>query len=350
MPESVGTLIIGAGQAGLAAGYHLAEQHADFLIVDAQRRVGDTWRTRWDSLRLFTPARMNHLPDMPFPASDWHLPTKDEMAEYLEGYADRFDLPARMETRVASLSLVGGQFVAETNRGTIEADNVIVATGAFSRPVVPPFGEDMDEHIIQIHSQAYRNPDQLNKGDVLVVGAGNSGAQIAVELSQSRTVWLSGPDTGSLPRSILGRDLYWWIWPTLLRISVDSRFGRRIREKALWSGDPLIGMDRKQLLNENIRRIGRTVSVRDGRPELADGQILDVANVLWCTGFRPDFSWIDLPVFGEDGYPIHRRGVVSGAPGLYFIGLRFLYRFRSSLIGGVGEDAAYVVDHLTSRS
>lgn len=253
----------------------------------------------------------------------------------------------RTGTVATSLSRGSYGFEIETTGGSLFASHVIVATGAFQRLRIPPFADQLSPSILQLHSSSYWNPDQLNPGDVLVVGAGNSGAQIAIELAATRRVWLSGPDTGTIPRRVLGRDVYWWIWPTLLNTSIDSRFGRRLREKLLLSADPLVGIKKSALGRSGLERTGRTIYVSQGMPVVEGGVTLNVNNVIWCTGYRPDFSWIDLPVFGADGYPLHRRGVVRDVPGLYFVGLRFLYRFRSSLIGGVGEDAEYVTSQIT---
>jgi putative flavoprotein involved in K+ transport len=340
------TLVIGAGQAGLAAGYHLQGAGADFALLDAAEDIGAAWARRWDSLRLFTPARYNALPGMPFPGERYSLPTKDQVAEYLKGYAKRFDLPVRLGTRVSSLRRNGDTYTITTASGaSLAARSIIVATGANQQPYVPAFATAFQSRIVQLHSSEYRRSTQLPAGPVLVVGAGNSGAQIALELAESgRRVVLSGPDTGSLPRRLLGRDIYDWLWPTLMRPPVDTALGRRLMRGRLFAGDPLIGMSASSLVHPNLTRAGRTVGVGDGLPLLDDGSVVaGIVAVVWCTGFRPDFSWIDLPVLGLDGYPLHRRGLVIDAPGLAFVGMRFQFRMGSALLGGVGEDAAYVV-------
>ncbi|HET6569762.1 MAG TPA: NAD(P)/FAD-dependent oxidoreductase, partial [Rhodothermales bacterium] len=214
--EHVDTIVIGAGQAGLAAGYYLARRGHDFLILEHNVRLGENWRKRWDSLRLFTPAIYSSLPGMPFPSAPYHLPGKDEVAAYLEAYAARFGLPVRLNTMVNAVRHEGDRFGVYTDGGLLTARNVIVATGAFQTPALPSFAADIDPTITQVHSSGYRNPEQLPPGPVLVVGAGNSGAQIALELAASREVWLAGPDVGHLPRRILGKDLFWWIWRTML--------------------------------------------------------------------------------------------------------------------------------------
>jgi putative flavoprotein involved in K+ transport len=286
---------------------------------------------------------------MPIPAPAYHLPTKDEMADYLEAYVAEFDLPVRSGTRVSRLRRGRGVYVLEAGDRTYEAENVVIATGAFRTPYVPRFAESLARSIAQVHSSMYRNPAQLPAGDALVVGAGNSGAQVAIELSASRRVWLSGPDVGHIPRRLLGRDVYDWLWP-VMRTRTDSWLGRRVKQKKLLAADPLIGMGRDALDRAQVERVGRTIGVQDGKPLLDDGRALDVRSVIWCTGYRPDFRWIELPIFGDDGYPVHRRGAIAQAPGLYFMGLRFMTRLNSALIGGVGEDAARVAAAIAHRA
>jgi len=339
--ERLPTLVIGAGQAGLATGHHLARLGADFLVLDANARVGDGWRRRWDSLRLFTPAAYSGLPGMPFPAPPAHLPDKDEVADYLERYAERFEIPVRANAGVESLRREGGRFVARVGTRRIEADSVVVATGPFQRPRIPATARALAPAIAQLHSSTYRNPFALPDGPVLVVGAGNSGAQIALELARFRPVWLAGRDTGHLPRRLLGRDLFDWGWPVMRRATVETRLGRRLRARVQAGGDALIGIPERALRDAGVRRVGRFTGTRDGFP-VCGGETLRPTAIVWCTGFASDFSWIDLPIFDERGLPRHRRGVVDEAPGLFFVGLRFQYRMTSSLIGGVGEDAAWV--------
>lgn len=343
------TLVIGAGQAGLAVGYHLARLGRDFVILDGGSRVGESWRKRWDSLRLFTPAAYSSLPGLPFPAEPCYLPTKDDVADYLEAYARRFALPIRFGMPVRRVRKDETAFLVFTDDQLFTARNVVVATGAFATPRLPAFAAGLDPAITQLHSNTYRNPDQLPPGPVLVVGAGNSGAQIALELAASREVWLAGPDVGNLPRRILGKDLYWWIWRPVLDVPVDTWRGRRLKANRFAGADPLIGIDLKKMAPPRLHRVGRVVGVSDGKPLLDDGAVPDVASVVWCTGFRPDFQWIEPDVTGEDGYPRYERGVVTEVPGLYFVGLRFQYRMNSSLLGGVGADAAYVAAHIARK-
>jgi putative flavoprotein involved in K+ transport len=340
------TIVIGGGQAGLAAGYHLARRDVDFTILDAGNRAGSSWRNRWDSLRLFTPARYSGLPGMAFPAAPGHLPDKDEVADYLERYAERFDLPVRSNMPVTSLRRDGNEFVLEAGGAVLTAGNVVVATGPFQQPRTPALAAQLRADIRQLHSRDYRNPSQLPPGAVLVVGAGNSGAQIALELSVFRDVTLAGRDIPRLPRKVLGADVFRWVWPAFRRFTLNTRLGRRLRERSR-SGDPLIGIGPRDFAAHGIRRVGRVTEVRDGLP-WAEGAPLDVASVVWATGFAPDYRWIEIPAFNPDGAPRHARGVTE-VPGLYFVGLRFQYRQSSALIGGVGEDADFIAGEIVRR-
>jgi putative flavoprotein involved in K+ transport len=351
--ERFETVIVGGGQAGLAVGYHLARRGRSFVILDANRRIGDAWRHRWDSLRLFTPARYDALPGMPFPAPAFSYPTKDEVAEYLGSYATRFGLPVVTGVRVDRLSSDGGRYVLAAGDRRFEADNVVVASGAYQQPRIPAFAAELDAGILQLHPNEYRNPSQLPAGDVLVVGAGNSGAEIAVEVARTHPTWLSGPDAGHIPVRTGSRwdrlvtPPFWWFASRVL--SVQTVIGRKVRPKALTTTAPLERVRPKDLAAAGVKRVPRTVGLRDGRPMLDDGQVMEVATVLWCTGFRPDFGFVDLPVFDQAGAPVHHRGVVESQPGLYFLGLWFLSAFTSSLLGGVGSDAAHIADQIASR-
>ena len=346
--ERYDTIVIGGGQAGLAVGQQLAARGVDFLILDGERRVGDAWRRRWDSLRLFTPARYSGLPGMPFPAPPSHLPDKDEVADYLARYAERFARPVRLDTRVESLSWDGARYVARAGDVIFEAENVVVATGPFHRPSIPAVAARLAPDVHQLHSSRYRSPFDLPDGPALVVGAGNSGAQIALELARFRKVWLAGRDVGRLPRRVLGRDVYDWIWPLLDRATLDTRAGRRLRERARRT-DPLVGIPERQLRESGVVRVGRVTEERGGLP-VCGGEALQPRVVVWATGFVPDFRWIDLPVLDDRGHPRHRRGVAEGAPGLFFVGLRFQHRLTSALLGGVGADAAFVAGRVAART
>ncbi len=352
--ESVETLVIGGGQAGLAVGYYLARRGIPFVIVDANERIGDAWRNRWDSLRLFTPNRFNGLPGMPFPGPRWGLPSKDEFADYLESYAERFELPVRTGVEVERLTRNGDRFVATSGGRRLEADNVVVAMSSWQRPRVPQFASELDARILQLHVSDYRNPGQLRDGDALLVGAGNSGAEIALDVARTRAVWLSGPDTGHLPfrpKSLIARVLMPFIGRVIFHrvLTTSTPIGRRVRPKMLAKGDPLIRVKPKDLAAAGVERVPRMTGVEEGLPKLEDGRRLDVANVIWCSGFHPGFSWIDLPVFGPDE-PKHDRGVVDSEPGLYFVGLKFLYSKSSEQIHGVGRDAARIADMIAARN
>jgi putative flavoprotein involved in K+ transport len=348
------TVVVGGGQAGLAMGYYLAKQDRHFVILNAGEKVGDTWRARWDSLRLFTPARYSSLPGMPFPIPGGNYPTKDEMGDYLEAYAAHFNLPVRTGVKVESLTSEKDRYILLSNAGRFEATNVVVATGWLRQPVIPRFSMELDPQIVQLHSSTYKNPNNLPKGNVLVVGDGNSGAEIAVELSAAgRRVWLSGRDVGHIPFG-LSNPLTWWLLTSVL--TADSRLGRRLtkrsgfRARSGGGSSPLIRLKPKDILQAGVERVPRTKDVVGGKPRLEDGRILDVEAVVWATGFRPDFEWIRLAIFSEDGHPIHLRGVVEGEPGLYFLGLPFQHTFASALIGGVGVDAQYVAEQRRSRN
>jgi putative flavoprotein involved in K+ transport len=353
--QQYGTVVIGGGQAGLAVGYHLRRQGRSFVILDAGERLGDSWRARWDSLRLYSPASRDALPGMRFPARSTSYPTKDEMADYLEAYAARFELPVRSGTAVDTLAKEHGRYVATSGDLRFEADNVVIATGVFQKPHVPNFAGELDPGITQLHSRDYRNLSQLQPGPVLVVGASHSGADVAFEAASEHEVILSGKDTGQLPASVesrRGRMLFRGLFFAGTHvITADTPIGRKVRPHIRHGGGPLLRYRRKDLRKAGVERVlARTVGVQDGQPVLDDGRVLDVANVVWCTGFRPDYSWIRLPFeLGEDGYPVQYRGVVSSSPGLYFVGLPFLHSFASMLIGGAGRDAERVVRHIVTE-
>lgn len=354
--EYVPTIVVGGGQAGLATGRELQRRGLPFVILDASDRIGDAWRRRWDSLRLFTPARWDGLPDLPFPARGDAFPTKDEMADYLEAYAAHFALPVRTGVRVERLWREGGRFALAAGARRLAADQVIVAMANFQRPRIPACAGALGPGILQLHSHEYRNPSVLRDGDVLVVGAGNSGAEIAVEVARTRRTWLAGQETGHVPfpiGSFLGRH----VLTRLVRfvghhvLSLRSPVGRRLRPKLLHAAAPLIRVRPEELRAAGVIRVPRVTGVRDGQPVLADGTTLAPANVIWCTGYHPGFSWIDLPeAFGPDGDPVHERGCVGAAPGLYFVGLHFLFAHSSASLVGIGRDAKHVARAVQARA
>ena len=356
-PESVETVVVGGGQAGLSVGYHLAQRGLPFVILDANERIGDSWRKRWDSLRLFTPARFSGLSGMPFPAPAQSFPTKDEVADYLESYASRFELPVRTGVRVDGLSRNGNRFVVTSGDRRFRAENVVVAMASYQIPRVPSFACELDPGIVQLHAGEYRNPSQLQDGGVLVVGAGNTGAEIALDVVGGHATWLSGRDTGHVPgriETVVARRVF---LPLVYRVvghhvlTVKTPIGRRVRRKVLSQGAPLVRVKPKDIAAAGIERVPRVVGVRDGFPVLEDQRVLDVANVIWCTGFRPDFSWINLPVFGdEEKEPLHHRGIIASEPGLYFVGLLFLYAMSSAFLPGVGRDAKHIAKHIAKHT
>jgi putative flavoprotein involved in K+ transport len=346
------TVVIGGGQAGLAAGYFLARQGENFIILDKNSRSGDAWRGRWESLRLFTPSQFDSLPGMPFPASKNYFPSKDDAADYLEIYANQFSLPIRHNINVESLRRTGQGYQISAGSFSYSARNVIVATGPYQLPYTPSFAGQLDPGIFQIHSSAYFNPQQIPAKSVLVVGAGNSGAEIALELSKTgKQVWLSGRDVGRVPaNSPLGKlfdgRLIWWLMTHLL--TLDTPIGRKMQAGVVHHGTPLGRAQRHELADAGIMLTPRLSGVQSGKPQLEDGRILPSEGVVWATGFQPDYRWIDLPLFDERGYPLHSRGVAQGIPGLYFIGLPFQSGLSSSLLGGVGKDAEYIAASISS--
>jgi putative flavoprotein involved in K+ transport len=339
-------IVVGGGQAGLAAGYYLSRAEIPFLILDAGPRLGDSWRRRWDSLKLFTVARYSTLPGLEFPGDPEHFPGKEEVADYLEAYAREFELPVRLSSQVTSLEPSNGGYRIETScpygLGPYEANQVIVASGAYQRPFTPTIAEKLGDQVNQLHSAEYRNPEQVPTGDVLVVGAANSGAGIAEDLAQSHRVYLSrGTRIPRLPRRILGKSLHFWGDQLgLIGAPLDSLRGRTQR------GDVLVGPSLRQLSRRHgVELVGRAVEADGTTVRLDDDRAIEVDAVIWATGYRSDYSWIRVPVFDEHGVPRHRRGVVDSAR-LYFLGMKDQYSRGSSLIYWVKEDAAYIVDRV----
>ncbi len=347
--EQFEAIVVGGGQAGLATGYYLARAGLRFRILDAGERVGESWRKRWDSLKLFTPAQYNTLPGMPFPSPPGRQPSKDEMAGYLEAYAEQFELPVQLKTRVDSLTREGEKYLLTAGSRQFIADHVVVATGHYQTPSTPAFAVELDPAIEQQHASQYTNPDRLQPGSVLVVGVGQSGAEIAKELAAVRQSWLAGKPHYQLPDTFLGRHFFWWAWPILSRIRRDTWLGRGVAARMKRVGDPVIGISTADLAQRGVRLVSRITGVKEGKPVTEDGQILDVSNVIWATGFRQEDHWISLNIFEDDGRPWHTRGVVEGEPGLYFVGRRFQHRLISHLVGGVGADARYVVSVIAER-
>ena len=331
-------IVVGGGQAGLAIGYFLAQQGREFTILEAADEPAAAWRERWDSLKLFTPARYSGLPGLPFPGDPDHYPVRDEVVRYLTDYAGRFALPVELDSRVCSISRPNGSYLVELDDRAYAADQVVVATGPFQVPFVPAIAERLDADVVQLHSTAYRTPQDVPAGSLLVVGGGNTGFQIAEELSASHDVHLSiGSRQTPLPQQILGRDLFWYLDATgLIGKTTASRIGRRMQGR-----DTLIGSRPRTLRRRGVRLHGRTIDA-DGRiVSFSDGDGLEPAAVIWATGFRSDHSWIDVPVFDDSGGVVHRRGVTR-SPGLYFLGLTWMHTRGSALLGWIKDDA----DHL----
>lgn len=359
------TVVVGAGMAGLAAAWHLRAAGARFVVLERDERPGDTWRLRHDSLVLFTPARFDELPGMPFPLDPGAHPDRARMADYLSDYASRLSLPVVTRATVRSHEVDGGRHLLTVDGGpaaggiaaagggspvddgpVIEADSVIAATGAFARPWVPAFAADLDPSVRQLHSADYRRPADLLPGPVLIVGAGTSGADLAMDLVAGHDVWLAGRSTGSVPvalaRSRLVRRL-------VFRRRVPSGPVGRLAHGRLGRAAPLVWQSPASLRGVGVQRAPRVTGVRDGRPELADGRVLDVSNVVWATGYRPGFQWLTPAAVGPDGWPLHRQGVSTAVPGLGFVGLPLQNTFASGFLSGMPEDAALVVDRLRQR-
>lgn len=345
-PEQFDTIIIGAGQAGLAAGYHLARQRQSFVILEGHAKVGDVWRRRYDSLRLYSPSQYDGLPGMPMPLPSWTFPGRDDMASYLEAYVAKHDLPVRTGFHVDGLAKVADGYVVSAGDTVLKAANVVIATGGWQQPKTPAIADQLDPSIVQVHSHDYRGPTQLQPGPVLVVGCSHSGADIALELAESHDVILSGPVRGEIPFDIEGRKAHiampvlWFVANHVL--TQRTPMGRRMRTHVRHEGGPLLRVKRAHLEAAGVERTDeKTIGVQDGKPLLAGGRVLDVSNVVWCTGFTKDTSWIGLPVTGADGWPEQQRGEATH-PGLYFVGLPFQFSFASMLIGGAGRDAEEV--------
>ncbi|CAM3991477.1 flavin-containing monooxygenase [Smaragdicoccus niigatensis] len=354
--QHIDTLIIGAGQAGLSTGYQLRRRGRECLIVDGNSRLGDNWRMHYDSLRVFTPAKVSGLAGLPFPAAPNSYPTKDELGQYLEQYAIQFDLPVRLNTRIDSLTFDGTRYLAGYDGETITADNVVVATGPYGRlPNIPDFAKDLDPAIRQLHSGDYKRPGQMQPGPVLVVGASHSGADIAYEIAAEHPTILVGRDPGQFPaplESWRGRHLF----PVVLFafkhvLTRRTPIGRKVRaEMMAHHGGPMLRVQRQDLAARKVERhVERVTGIADGKPALADGTVLDVTNIVWATGFRHDYSWLKLPVFDDHGWPIEYRGVVEHQPGLYFCGLFFQFAFSSSMIPGAGRDAEFIAQQIARR-
>ena len=358
MTTHIETVIIGAGQAGLSTAYQLTRRGHECLVVDANERIGDNWRQQWDTLRLYTPAKYDGLPGMRFPKGRWDYPQKDEVADFLEAYATRFDLPVRLGTRIESLQADphGGYVITLATAETLTCHNVVVATGSFGRtPLVPDFADDLDASIQQMHSSQYRRPSQLADGKVLVVGASHSGTDVAYEVALTHDTVLCGRDCGEIPVR-LGTRRARLVLPVIVFmfrhvLTRRTPMGRKEMDEVRFHGGPALRVKAADLAARGVERITeRVTEVRNGLPVLADGTVIAARNVVWCTGFKQAFDWIRLPIFDERGWPVEYRGVVEDAPGLYFCGLSFQFAFSSMVFAGVGRDSEYVACKVIERS
>ncbi len=340
--ERFDVVVIGAGQAGLAIGHFLARAGRRFLIVDRSDSIAAAWRTRWDSLVLFTPRRYDSLPGLAFPGDPDGYPTRDEVIAYLEQYAAAFELPIELKSAVRSLNADGGGFLVALEDRQIEADQVVVATGPFQLPRVPALADQLSPDVFQTHSTGYRRPSDVPEGTVLVVGGGNTGFQIAKELAATHPVHLAvGSRQTPLPQMFLGRDLFWWLTKTgLLKKTIESRLGRRMRDR-----DTLIGSSPRQLKRAGVELKPRAVAASGRTVSFADASELDVDAVIWATGYRPDHSWINHPVADANGRLLHRRGVTD-VPGLYLLGLSWQHTRGSALLGWVKDDAEFIAEQI----
>ncbi|WLV25311.1 NAD(P)/FAD-dependent oxidoreductase [Aciduricibacillus chroicocephali] len=345
MREHYETIIIGAGQAGLAMGYYLKKRNQHFLILDNSQSIGDSWRNRYDSLILFTSRANSCLPGMKVPGAPDGYPTKDEIATYLKEYAQHYEIPVKLNTKVENLSKSEGIFTIATNtEEAYTANNVVIATGPFQQPAIPSFSNNLSDGVFQIHSAYYRNPEQLNSGPTVIIGGGNSGMQIAAELSATREVYLSiSKRPIFIPDSLFKKDIFWWFKSIgILNVSVNSRLGKFLRER-----DPIIGLETQKLIRSgNITLLPRTISAKADKLLFENNEGIETANIIWATGYRSDYNWIKLPhIFDNKGQPIHKRGVTE-EKGLYFLGLPWQHRRGSALLLGVGDDAAYLAKEI----
>ncbi|MFC9559969.1 flavin-containing monooxygenase [Agromyces sp. NPDC056965] len=355
MSTTIDTAVIGAGAAGLIVGKHLADHGERFELFDEHPRVGDSWRERYRSLRLFTPRPYISLPGLRIDEGRFAYPTGAQMGDYLERYARHFALPVRRSTRVLSLTRTrDGRFRLELGNGDeVTAERVVVTTGAHRIPVVPPFASELDPSIRQLHSLHYRGPEQLADGPVLVVGAANSGTDIALEAARSgHAVTLAGRHPGHVPVDIdtpIGNLLAGVFISRLRRMTIDTPKGRAMKRAVLAHGVMLVRNKPAALERAGIVQLGRITGVGPDGPVSADGTVVEAATVVWCTGSRPDLGWIDIDgVIGPDGRPVEERGIASGCPGLAFVGMPFQYSVASATLMGMDRDARFVVDALSS--
>jgi putative flavoprotein involved in K+ transport len=338
--------VIGGGQAGLAMGYFLAKQDRHFTILEASDSIGAAWHSRWDSLVLFTPRRYDSLPGLQFPGDPDGYPGREEVVDYLESYASTFELPVQLKSAVQSVASSGDGFILDLGARTLQVDQVVIATGPFQVPMVPPLAADLASDVVQMHSTGYRRPSDVPVGTVAVVGGGNTGFQMAKELSATHSVHLAiGSRQTPLPQRVLGRDLFWWLTKTgLIQKTVASRIGRRARDR-----DTLIGSSTRDVKRHGVEVKPRAVGASERTVTFEDGSELDVDAVIWATGYQSDYSWIDVPVFDHDGRLLHQRGVTDH-PGLFFLGLTWQHTRGSALLGWVKDDAEFISEHIAANA
>lgn len=341
-------IIIGSGQAGLSMGYYLKKTALSLVIIDQNTRIGDTWRNRYDSLTLFTPPLYSSLPGLRLKKERNCMPTKDDIADYLENYAKTFSLPVQLGIHVKNVSKIDDFFSLETNKGVVEARTLVVATGPFHTPRIPSFSKKLSKDIVQLHSSSYKNPSQLKDGNVLVVGAGNSGAQIAVELANTHKTYLSTiGKLRFLPLFIMNKNIFWWFDKIgILKATRDSFIGRKLQ----LYGDPIFGTQLKTKMKAGLVHLReRTKTASENEVIFADASPLKVDNIIWATGFRPNYDWLNLPnLVDKQGNIIHKRGITQ-QKGVFFLGLPWQYRRGSSLLEGVGKDAYYLYQHILTH-
>jgi putative flavoprotein involved in K+ transport len=340
-------IVVGGGQAGLAIGYELMQRGVDFLILDANEGAGAAWRGRWQSLTLFTPAKYSSLPGLRFPADPDHLPGKNEVADYLGSYARNFSLPIEYGERVFSVDHLSewNGFAVHSAKRSYHADQVVIATGPFQTPVIPKMSAAVSKRVIQLHSSQYQSPDQLPSGNVLVVGGGNSGVQIAAELARTRRTWLSISETlPALPQRFMGRSIFWWLNTSgAMTVSAQTRLGRRMSEREF-----LIGKSAAAYASEdNVNLLGRAEAAEGNMIFTQGGGVVEVDAIVWATGYTQDFSFVNAPVVDASGRAQQKRGVTR-VSGLYFIGLPWMHTRGSALLGWVGQDAAYLAHRIAS--
>jgi putative flavoprotein involved in K+ transport len=342
-------IIIGAGQAGLSIAHYLSKQNANYLVIDANTEIGAPWLKRWDSLKLFTPSEFNNLPGLKFPHEKGHYADKYEVAEYLRQYVSEFNIPIKFNHKIVSLKKVDDVFELKSKTEKFKTKNVIVATGPFHKPFTPAFNNKISKNILQIHSEHYKSPNQLQEGPTLVVGAGDSGVQILNEISNSnRKVYFSGnTNITSIPQEILGKTLWWWFSKLgFLTVNKYSWMGKKLSK----SGQPVIGTDVKTLFKKkNITCVGRTLDANEETIVFESQKINNLKNIVWATGFKPNFNWIENINLDENNYPKNYRGI-SDIEGLYFLGLPWLYTRGSATLGGVKKDAKYLSKYISNKT